>query len=352
MERYLVIYFINVCVLLWLGEIALRRSFRSLPEWAARIGPGAVVLTAVCLDAFRSGTDGRMFLLASDILFFNAVFLGSVSIMPSKARMSLLPGILSVVCLGRSVLSATGLSLPVAEPLFMTLTASVLLGVGAFFDASALLSHPKEIIHAGKYLFPMKVVHSQAAGTAAMLLAVLGYGGFRFSRAAMMALSVILSLQFLFLYVSTSVGRNVLRQPIVPMVFKREAVVLDQNDRMDLLFQRVENYMRQARPYLDDNFTLTGLAAEMMTNKGMLSKTINDKSGMNFCKYVNNYRIRYAVSLMQKDRRLKVAELSLMSGFHSVASFNMAFKLFMNDTPSEYMRTLHTRESMHQEDSG
>ncbi len=110
---------------------------------------------------------------------------------------------------------------------------------------------------------------------------------------------------------------------------------------MDLLFERVEAYMQKEKPYLDDMFTMTRLAAEMMTNKSMLSKTINEKSGEHFCRYVNAYRIRHALSLMERDSRLRVGEISLMSGFHSVASFNMAFKHMMNDTPSEYMRTLH-----------
>ena len=118
---------------------------------------------------------------------------------------------------------------------------------------------------------------------------------------------------------------------------------LEESRRIDILFEKVENYMQTEKPYLDDMFSESRLAMEMMTNKTMLSKAINDKSGKNFCRYVNSYRIRHAVSLMKRDKRLKVGELSLMSGFHTVASFNMAFKLFMNDTPSEYMRTLHSK---------
>ena len=108
-----------------------------------------------------------------------------------------------------------------------------------------------------------------------------------------------------------------------------------------LLYDRVEAFMKEKQPYLEDGFSLTELAVAMCTNKSYLSRTINTYSGFNFCQYVNKYRVEYAIELMRKDKRIKVLELAMTSGFHSVASFNMAFKLHTNDTPSEYMRTLH-----------
>lgn len=108
-----------------------------------------------------------------------------------------------------------------------------------------------------------------------------------------------------------------------------------------LLYERVERYMQEHQPFLEDGFSLTELAAAMYTNKSYLSRTINHYSGYNFCQYVNKYRIEYAIEMMKKDKRIKILELAMTSGFHSVASFNMAFKLHTNDTPSEYMRTIH-----------
>ena len=126
--------------------------------------------------------------------------------------------------------------------------------------------------------------------------------------------------------------------PSIPAAGK----VLDEHVRLEQLFRRVENYMQREKPFLDDGFTLLGLASELATNKSLVSKAINLNSGKNFCQYANKYRVEYAVAMMKRDKRLRVGEVSIMSGFHSVASFNMAFKLFMNDTPSEYMRTLHS----------
>lgn len=102
--------------------------------------------------------------------------------------------------------------------------------------------------------------------------------------------------------------------------------------------------MKEKEPYLNDELTIAELAHAMLTNKTYLSRTINIKSGKNFCTYVNEYRIKYSVEIMKKDHRVKVVELAVVSGFHTVASFNMAFRLFMGDTPSEYMRTLKAEE--------
>lgn len=114
----------------------------------------------------------------------------------------------------------------------------------------------------------------------------------------------------------------------------------DGERRMDEMFDRLEKYMLEKEPFLNENLSLAELAAEMYTNKTYLSRTINLKSGKNYCQYINQYRVNYAVQVIKKDRRVKVIELAMISGFHSVASFNMAFRLFMGDTPSEYMRTL------------
>ena len=118
----------------------------------------------------------------------------------------------------------------------------------------------------------------------------------------------------------------------------------DEFSRMDELFDRLEKYMKETEPFLDETLSLADLSTAMLTNKTYLSRTINYKSGMHFRPYVNKYRVEHSLKIMQKDRRVKVMELAVLSGFHSVATYNMAFRLFVGDTPSEYMRTLSAKE--------
>ena len=97
--------------------------------------------------------------------------------------------------------------------------------------------------------------------------------------------------------------------------------------------------MSEKKPYLDDTFNLEDFARSLYTNKVYLSRTINAFSGRNFRQFTNYFRVRYSLELMKKDPLLKIEEVALMSGFHTVVSHNMSFKLFMDETPSEWMRS-------------
>ena len=107
---------------------------------------------------------------------------------------------------------------------------------------------------------------------------------------------------------------------------------------MSTMYKRVLNYMEQKKPFLDDNFSLVELSKAMFTNKVYLSRTINAFSGHNFSQFVNYHRINYSMDLFKNDPALKVTEVAMMSGFHTVVSYNMAFKLFNNETPSEWIQ--------------
>lgn len=111
----------------------------------------------------------------------------------------------------------------------------------------------------------------------------------------------------------------------------------EEDAKINNLYRRVVMYMEEKKPYLDQNFDMAALAGSMFTNKLYLSKTINILSGRNFRQFVNYYRIQRAIELFKADPRLKVSEVSEMSGFHSSVSFNMAFKVNIGSTPSEWI---------------
>lgn len=117
-----------------------------------------------------------------------------------------------------------------------------------------------------------------------------------------------------------------------------------EEDHMGRVYTKVLNYMETRKPYLDEKFCIDNLADAVFSNKAYLSRAINYYSGRNFRQFVNYYRVMYAVSMMKKDRHLKVVELAMMSGFHSLATFNLAFKLFMNMTPGAYYGVLASQE--------
>lgn len=108
------------------------------------------------------------------------------------------------------------------------------------------------------------------------------------------------------------------------------------------IFERLAAYFDKEKPYLDGNLSIADVSRHLLTNKSYLSRTINRYTGRNFCQYVNYYRIRHSVEIFQADPGLKLADLAVKSGFHSIVSFSMAFRLYMNETPGEWCRKQRT----------
>lgn len=123
-------------------------------------------------------------------------------------------------------------------------------------------------------------------------------------------------------------------------VIKMPIQYVDSDSRSAILFNDVVRVMETKKPYLQDDFNIDDLARMTHTNRMYLSKAINFHAGRNFNQMVNFYRVKYAQEIMKKDPGLKMVELSQMCGFHTIVSFNMAFKLNERITPSEYVRSL------------
>ena len=122
--------------------------------------------------------------------------------------------------------------------------------------------------------------------------------------------------------------------------FKPPIQFIDSDSRSATLYNEVVSIMENRRPWLQDDFGVEDLARMTRTNRMYLSKAINFHSGRNFSQLTNYYRINYARDLIRKDPSLKMNEVSRMSGFHTVVSFNMAFKLNERMTPTEYAQSL------------
>lgn len=102
------------------------------------------------------------------------------------------------------------------------------------------------------------------------------------------------------------------------------------------LYYRCCRYMELRKPFLVEGFSLEDMSLALLTNKLYLSQTINSCSGRNFRTFVNCYRVMYAMDLYKKNNRLRVCDLSNLAGFHNPVTFNMAFKLFMDESPSTW----------------
>ena len=304
---------------------------------AYRVLPALLAIPALILDCL-GGHAVPASLPAADVLFLAAVLLQPYA--PSRTN-GVKPFVAAVLvasaCLARSILDAAGHGLPVDSSAFMAVASSLLLALCTTWDVAQLSVRRRDAVHVRADRLAVKVVCSVWLIFAGLLILAVSVSGGGHSDAVPVALSVLVACLLVFLY-----GPSVIRKPASPKAQgpNDPGRPMDRQKREEVMFRKIEAYMQRERPFLDDSFDMERMAREMLTNKSMVSRVINESAGENFCRYVNRYRIRYAVSVMEKDQRVKISELALMCGFHSVVSFNMAFRLFMNDIPSEYMRTL------------
>ena len=112
---------------------------------------------------------------------------------------------------------------------------------------------------------------------------------------------------------------------------------LADGSKLSIVYERAVKAVEGKQLFLQQKYSLEDLSREVFCNKTFLSRAINAYSGKGFCYFINKFRIRYAMDLMDKDHRILVKELAFMSGFSNVVTFNMAFKAVSGKTPSEYI---------------
>lgn len=110
------------------------------------------------------------------------------------------------------------------------------------------------------------------------------------------------------------------------------------------IYERVVAYFETEKPFLDNKLTINDVVRSLYTNKLYISRAISQFTGRNFCQFVNYYRVIYSMQCFRENPDLKIYELATMSGFNSIVSYNMAFRLFMGENPSEWCRKEKTRK--------
>jgi len=115
---------------------------------------------------------------------------------------------------------------------------------------------------------------------------------------------------------------------------------LEVDAQMSSLYSKIIKIMDEKKPFLNESLSLEGFSAMLGTNKLYMSRTINIMSGKNFRQFINSYRIEYAKNLMRENYQVRIEEVSQKSGFHTLVTFDMAFRIVMDMTPSEWQHKL------------
>lgn len=90
--------------------------------------------------------------------------------------------------------------------------------------------------------------------------------------------------------------------------------------RNKILVQQMEKYMQTDKPYLNPNLKITDLSSALGTNRSRLSQLINQHYNMNFCCWVNNYRLQEYNNL-DNENVLSKRELAEDVGFSDYRTY-------------------------------
>lgn len=149
------------------------------------------------------------------------------------------------------------------------------------------------------------------------------------------------------------IGYKAIKQPVI---FSGEFIEADLDDKeekkkygksslsveqADSIYLKLQQYMSEAKPYLEGNLTLPLLAKQLSVSVHHLSRIINERKGENFFEFINKYRVEEAKKMLKDPQKqnITIASIGLESGFNSLSSFNSVFKKNTNMTPSQYQKT-------------
>lgn len=101
------------------------------------------------------------------------------------------------------------------------------------------------------------------------------------------------------------------------------------------IWARIQTFMQVHKPYLDPDLTLSRLSRKLGVPTKILSVTINQTTGENVSRYINNARISTAQALMQDG--VSITNAMLMSGFNTKSNFNREFLRVVGRNPSAWL---------------
>ena len=118
---------------------------------------------------------------------------------------------------------------------------------------------------------------------------------------------------------------------------KYSGMLLKEKDT-EIYANKITHYMSTAKPYLDANLTLPQLAIMLQIPPHHLSRVINEKFGINFFDFINQYRVAEVKSKIDNSEfnNLSLLGIAFDCGFNTKSAFNRVFKKMTGLTPSEY----------------
>ncbi len=104
----------------------------------------------------------------------------------------------------------------------------------------------------------------------------------------------------------------------------------------------VKNLLESEKLYLNPELTIQNISEKLEIPKHHLTESLNTYLGKSFYTLINEYRIEAFKSMAadEKNSYLTLLALAYDSGFNSKSAFNLVFKNYTGQTPSQYMKSI------------
>ena len=112
---------------------------------------------------------------------------------------------------------------------------------------------------------------------------------------------------------------------------------LEESTELKMLDDLV-NYMKEEKPYLDNDLTLKQLSDEVSIPTHLITMILNLHLNQNYYSFINSYRIKDACRLLsEKDQNHKnILTIAMDTGFNSKSTFNTIFRKTTGLTPRDF----------------
>lgn len=104
-------------------------------------------------------------------------------------------------------------------------------------------------------------------------------------------------------------------------------------------YQLLMDLVEKDELFLNGKLSLRDVADRLNISNNYLSQIINQKTGKNFFRFINEYRVEKAKQLLaDKAGKYTILSIAYDCGFNSKSSFNTIFKEYTGKTPSEFLK--------------
>ena len=113
----------------------------------------------------------------------------------------------------------------------------------------------------------------------------------------------------------------------------------DLDENLKTFYHQIESLFSKGDAYLNFNYTSASISADTGIRNELVRNSIKLYSQMSVPLFINSYRIKYAIKLIDEGylENFSMEALAEKSGFNSQENFNRVFKILKSFTPTQYL---------------